>query len=282
MPHDRPRPEEAPTVRRVVLQIEYDGTRFHGLQRQAGTTNTIQEAIEKAARTVGSTNPRFIASGRTDAGVHALGQVIAVDLPERLEITRTARALNSLLPPDIRVRQAALSPEDFSPRLDARMRTYVYRVCARQAVPPMLRHYVAFTPYKLKPSLVHAAAESFLGKWEFREWRSSFCQAKRTRLTISDARAIPPDEPSDDPAEERAPYWRFVISARSFVHHQVRFMSGAIIGVGAGRIGLEELRSDLAAGRRPVKVKCEAACGLCLTKVQYPPEKDPFLRENRE
>lgn len=265
-------------LKRVLLRVEYDGTNYKGLQRQRSTDATIQGHLEDVAAQLGTRAPNFIAAGRTDAGVHATGQVVAMDLPAKLELKRIALAFNALLPADIRVRRVAPCPKNFSPRLDAVMRSYVYRLCSRMEVPPLLRHYVSVTPFPLDPELTIAAARAFEGRWEFCQWRSSICQATRTFLTMTEARAIPPMEEAGE--GEPVPYWRFVFRARSFVHHQVRFMVGGIVAVGRGRIGLGELKDALANGVRPVKVKCESACGLCLTGVSYPTDPFAYDEEN--
>lgn len=262
-------------MRRVALLVEYDGSEFQGLQWQAHTSATIQGEVERAAAAIGSTSPRFEASGRTDTGVHAVGQVIAIDLPARMEERRIALAMNAQLPESIRVRRAVVCAPDFSPRHDARLRTYVYRLASREPVNPLYRRSVAFTPYRLDPQSVVEAAASFAGQWEFREWRAAGCQATRTLLTIREAAAVPPGHAADF-REEPAPYWRFIFRARSFLHHQVRFIVGGIVAVGSGRLALGELRAALAEGRRPDIVKCEPACGLTFTHVAFQPGRDPF------
>ncbi len=284
MAEEQPAAEAAAStlpVRRTALLVQYDGTGYQGLQRQAHTQETIQERIEAAVRKLGGEEPRFICAGRTDAGVHATGQVIAVDLPARLEERKIALAMNSLLPADIRVQRARHCGAEFSPRLDATMRSYIYRLATRGAVPPLLRHHVAFHPFLLDEAPAKEAAGAFAGQWELREWRASTCQAKRTFLTISEACAHPPDLGNARLGED-FPYWRFTFRARSFLHHQVRFMVGAIVAVGTGRLALAELKAALAAGTRPAVVKMEEARGLCLAEVEFPPEKDPFLPRGGE
>ncbi|HMZ52326.1 MAG TPA: tRNA pseudouridine(38-40) synthase TruA [Candidatus Sumerlaeota bacterium] len=260
---------------RVALLVEYDGTDFHGMQWQPGTRQTIQGRIEDAARELGSASPGFICAGRTDAGVHATGQVIAINLPQRLPERKIALAMNAILPQSIRVRRAVHCDTDFSPRIDAIMRTYVYRMAERVAVSPLHARFVAFTTRKLDPERTAAAAAAFKGQWELKEWRAAECQAKRTFLTITEARALPP---SSDPAmtQEDVPYWRFLFRARSFLHHQVRFMVGAIVAVGQGRLELEELRAALRDGKRPQQMKMEEARGLCLARVEFRDGKNPF------
>jgi tRNA pseudouridine38-40 synthase len=258
------------------MLVEYDGGAFNGLQKQNHTANTVQAHIEHAVRTLGSSDPNFAAAGRTDAGVHALGQVVAVDVPSRLAERRLALALNAVLPPAIRIRRAVHCAADFHPRLDARMRTYVYRIASRDPVPPMFRVFVAQTLDKLDPEKTRAAARLFQGRREFRQWRSSECQGRRTVLTIEEVTVHAPGEGPIGEDLGGCQYWRFLVRARSFLHHQVRFMAGALTAVGGGRLTLEELQEALSRGERPGAVRCEPACGLCFTRVEYPGDKDPF------
>lgn len=260
--------------RRLLLRVEYDGTRYHGLQRQDHTTLTIQQAFEDAAGRLGVTDCRFAASGRTDSGVHATGQVIALDLPAGMSLHRVTGAMNALLPADIRVRETAPCPPDFSPRFDARQRTYLYRLCALEPVPPLERHRVAFIKAALDPDRTREAARAFVGRWELDAWRSSICQATRTLLTIDECEALPPRR--DERTGEDQPWWTIRVRARSFLHHQVRFMAGAVVACGSGKLPIEELRAALAEGRRPVCVTKLPARGLCLLRVDWEPGVDPF------
>lgn len=259
--------------RRVALLLEYDGGPFQGLQRQAHTRETIQQYVEAAARQAGAPEDTgFVASGRTDAGVHAVGQVVALSLPRRLEEHRVARALNALLPPAIRVRRAA-DCGGFHPRFDATSRTYKYRFWPGGAVPPLLQRYVAELRGSPDPQATCAAADAFVGRWELHQWRSSHCQAARTLLTIDECRADPPPPPD---GTGLGGYWTITVRARSFLHHQVRLMAGAVTAVGLGKLSLEELRQALHAGHRPVLVKNEDPRGLVFTKVDFKEGKDPW------
>jgi len=261
-------------LRRFLLQVEYDGTRFAGLQRQLHTEETVQGALEAAARHLGSTDPDFIASGRTDSGVHALGQVVALNLPAKLETRRVGLAFHALLPDDIRIRRVVDCPEGFSPRFDAIQRVYHYRMVSMKFPNPLERHMVARIPFRLDADLVHEATALFPGRWELKEWRSSTCQAKRTHLNIDLASA-------EAPNQDRA-HWRLTFAARSFLHHQVRFMVGGIVAVACGRLKLEELRDALAGGYRPGVVAMQPACGLCLAQVNFPADKNPFAEPTDE
>jgi tRNA pseudouridine38-40 synthase len=252
--------------------VEYDGTAFFGLQAQPTGERTVQGEIESAARRLGSESIDFVAAGRTDTGVHALGQVVAISLPERLPIRRVSLSMNAVLPADIRVRQAAECSPDFSPRFDAIRRLYLYRLSARAEPSPLERHMVARTTYRLDPEATTKAASLFVGRWELAAWRSSICQAKRTFLTIEQASAAAPDEDF--------PHWRIQFAARSFLHHQVRLMVGAIVACGAGRLTTDELAQALGKGLRPAQVMMMPACGLCLARVDFPTDRDPFAAIN--
>ncbi|MDX2177529.1 MAG: tRNA pseudouridine(38-40) synthase TruA [Candidatus Sumerlaeia bacterium] len=264
----RPPRAEPLALRRAALLVEYDGTAFEGFQRQR-EARTVQGALEEAAEKVGSHAPRLICAGRTDAGVHAAGQVVALSLPERLPADKLAFAMNSVLPQDIRVRRAVPCGEEFGPRHDAVMRTYRYRVCVGVPVPPVARGFVAYVGRVPAPELLAEAAPLYLGKREFREWRAAQCQGKRTLLTISRAEVRTPEETGEA--------WHdFVFSARSFLQHMVRFLVGGCISVARRKVAMEELALALAEGRRPRDIAPAEARGLILERVDYPPEKDPF------
>lgn len=256
--------------------VEYDGTDYMGFQRQSHGPS-IAGALEDAARTIGAPSPVAACAGRTDSGVHARGQVVTMDLPQRIEERRIALAMNSVLPAAIRVRRAVLCGNDFDPRRDAVGRVYVYRLCAGTQVPPMFRNAIAHTRHVLSPSLAAEAAACFVGKHEFRAWRSSHCEATRTHLTIRSFHVIPPQPPEESAPLPPRPWFELVVEARSFLHHMVRFLTGGIIAVATGRLSTEELRAALAEGTRPECVVMAEARGLTLEAVQYPPERDPFL-----
>ncbi len=264
-----------PQTRKAALLVHYDGTTFSGLQRQQHTSNTIQEKIEESLAKIGGREPGFVACGRTDSGVHATGQVVTVYIPESIPDRKILPALNRYLPPEIRIVRAKTCHPEFNPRFDARMRTYIYRLTDRRDLPPTHRNFVTTIHHRLDPELTVAAARAFVGQWELDKWRSSICQGTRTLLNIDEADAFPPKAESGF-SEEPVPYWRLLFRARSFLHHQVRFMTGAVVAVGSGRLPLEDLKSALSRGERPTIVKCEPPNGLCFTHVEFVKERDPF------
>lgn len=262
----------AGATRPFALLLEYDGAAYHGLQRQSHTEATIQTRLEMACAKLGGGETDFAAAGRTDTGVHATGMVVRVRLAETLEPEKATLALNAHLPADIRVRAAVPVSAEFHPRFDAIGRSYVYRLLSRESMPPLQRGFVARTVYTLDEDLMREAAACFAGRFEFREWRSTACQGTRTALTVDLAEAVAPEPDVPEPR----PWWLLRFRARSFLHHQVRFMVGGVVAVASGRLPIGELRDALAAGCRPGIVKCEAAHGLCFTRAYYPAEKDPF------
>lgn len=261
---------------RIAAIVEYDGTDFLGLQRQARGP-TIQGAIEDAARAFGVEDCRFAASGRTDAGVHARGQVVALDLPAHLVGKRKniVSAINWHLPETIRVRRTALAPEGFDPRRNARRRTYRYLLCAGQPHPPLALRTMGRVRAHLELVPMIAACNVLAEReWDFRAWRSTMCQAKRTRLRLLEARVEP--WPDRAPHAQDGQTFALTFACRSFLHRMVRYLVGGVAEAGAGRLGTETLRAHLDEGTLPPGVNPAEARGLSLESVFYPPDKDPF------
>lgn len=258
---------------RVAVIVEYDGTRFAGLQWQENEP-TIQGEFEKMARQFGVGDCRFRASGRTDAGVHARGQVIALDIPAHVAARNPASAMNWHLPETIRVRRVAPATEDFDPRSDARLRTYRYLLCAGQHFPPLMLNRMGRVKANVEIGFMRAAAEAFMGEHDFRAWRSSQCQAKRTVLNLVRAEVVPWSDPAPHGADVQC--FEITVACRSFLHRMVRFLVGGIVRVGSGELSVEELLRHLDAATLPPRVAPVDACGLSLERVDYPPETDPF------
>lgn len=269
-----PTTPEPPALRRFAAVVEYDGSAYEGLQWQT-TGRTIQGEIEAAARKFGVDQCRFRASGRTDAGVHARGQVVALDLPASVPPRNAASAMNWHLPEDIRFRLAVPCADDFDPRGDARLRTYRYLLCGGQPLPALMRTRMGRVRVRLDLDLMRAAAAEFMGEHEFAAWRSTHCQAQRTRLAIQRFDV--------DLWSDRAPHgadwqtFQVTVACRSFLHRMVRFLVGGIVRVGCGELAVHALRRHLAAGTLPPRVAPADACGLSLERVDYPADRDPFL-----
>src|SRR5579863_9371799 len=165
---------------RIRITLEYDGSNYSGWQLQAGQ-DSIQARLEAALERIFSQKIRVHGSGRTDAGVHALGQVAAFELPREFAPFELKRAMNSLLPPDIAVIEAAVASADFDPRRDARVRVYEYRVINREQRSAFDYRYAWLVPAPLELAAMKAAARRFIGDHDFASFRSLGSEEKSTR-----------------------------------------------------------------------------------------------------
>lgn len=243
---------------RFKLIIEYDGTPFSGWQRQADRIS-VQQALEEAIERFSGEAAKTQAAGRTDAGVHALGQVAHFDLGKEWDPFRVREALNyHLRPHPVVIIDCAAVSETFEARFSATARHYEYRILNRRAPPAIERNQVWHVPMKLDAASMHAAAQLILGLHDFSTFRSSECQAN------SPLRTLDAFEVSGD-GEVIA----ITASARSFLHHQVRSMVGSLKLVGEGKWSPADFRAALDAADRKRCGPMAPASGLYLTGVDY-------------
>jgi tRNA pseudouridine38-40 synthase len=249
---------------RYALLLEYDGTGFVGWQRQA-TGLSIQAVLEDAAaRLAGGTEVASIVAGRTDAGVHAEGQVAGLDLPRDIAPEKLADALNFHMKPHaVVVLHAVLAPPGWNPRFSAIGRTYRYVILDRRARPALAAGQVWHVPRRLDASAMHEAAQSLLGRHDFTSFRAAACQARSPLRTL-------------DRLDVSREGDRIVVhaEARSFLHHQVRNMVGTLKLVGDGRWSRSRVAEVLAARDRTAAGPTAPPHGLTLVAVRYP--EDPF------
>jgi len=249
------------------MKIEYDGGPFSGWQRQSGQPS-VQETVETALRRLDVDMPGIAAAGRTDAGVHATGQVAHCDLAKDWDPFRLSEALNwHLKPAPIAILAAAPVPEDFHARFSATERRYTFRLVARRAPVVHDRGRVWQVLGPLDIGAMRAAAAYLIGHHDFTTFRSTMCQSASPVKTL--------DEISIDEIEiAHGREYRFHLSARSFLHNQVRSIVGTLERVGAGSWAPERVNAALAARDRAA---CGPVCppqGLYLTAVGYP--TNPF------
>jgi tRNA pseudouridine38-40 synthase len=245
-------------MQRYKLIIEYDGTPFVGWQRQANGLS-VQEAIETAIERISGERRVVHAAGRTDAGVHARGQVGHFDLMREWRGDRLRDALNAhLKPAPIAIIFAEKVPPDFEARFSAIARHYVYRILNRRAPPSLERDHVWHVARRLDASAMHAAAQCLVGKHDFSTFRAAECQANSPVRTLDRLDVIR----IDDVVEVHA-------SARSFLHHQVRSMVGSLEHVGSGKWDAADLEAALAACDRARCGMVAPARGLFLMRVDY-------------
>lgn len=253
---------------RYALLIDYDGQPFNGWQRQALGQPTVQGAIEAALARLDPGLPVVLAAGRTDAGVHATGQMAHCDLSRQWDPYRLAGAINQHLRPDpVAILAIAPVPEDFHARFSAIERRYLMRVMARRAPLTHERGRVWRVPGLLDAGAMRAGAAHLLGRHDFTTFRSANCQAQSPLRTLDEIRI-------EEQAVPGGAEYRFFLRARSFLHNQVRSMVGTLVEVGAGARAPEDVGRALAARDRAACGPVSPPDGLYLTGVGYP--VDPF------
>jgi tRNA pseudouridine38-40 synthase len=251
---------------RFKLTLEYDGSSFVGWQRQDNGMS-VQQALEEAvARTCAETVTAH-AAGRTDAGVHATGQVAHVDVEKAFMPERLQAALNFHLKPwPVAIVTAEIAPPDFHARFSATGRAYLYRIINRR--PPLTieegRAWLVNAP--LDAAAMHEAAQVLVGKHDFSTFRASLCQAQSPVKTLRRLSVSRAGEEIDIIAE-----------ARSFLHHQVRNMVGTLRLVGEGRWSRDDVRAALEARDRTRGGPTAPPHGLYLTGVSYAPRAEDQL-----
>jgi tRNA pseudouridine38-40 synthase len=244
---------------RYRLTIEYDGGPYNGFQAQAGQPS-VQASLERAVAGFCGETLRVHAAGRTDAGVHATGQVVHVDLQKDWPPETVRNALNAhLMPEPIVVLDAAVAPEGWHARFSATERSYRYRILNRPSPPGLEKGHVWWVKKWLDAEAMHAAAQVLVGHHDFTTFRDLACQAKSALKTL-------------DVAQVRREGEEVVLEfqARSFLHRQVRSMTGSIVEVGLGRWTADDLKAALEAADRKRCGTVAPADGLYLTKVAYP------------
>lgn len=243
---------------RYRLVLEYDGTGFVGWQRQENGPS-VQAALERAVHALSGEAVTVTAAGRTDAGVHACGQVVHFDLQSRFPAETVRDALNHHLRPDpVAVLAAAEAPPGFHARFDARSRHYRYVILNRRAPAVLDRHRVWHLSRPLDAGAMAEAAAVLRGRHDFTSFRSVQCQAASPVKTLDRLEVTQEGE-------------RVVLyaSARSFLHNQVRIMVGTLAQAGLGRWSVAQVQTALAACDRRAGGPTAPPQGLCLIGVEY-------------
>lgn len=246
---------------RYRMTIEYDGSPFSGWQRQAGQPS-VQAAIEDAVARLGQSEPTLFGAGRTDAGVHALGQVAHIDLDKTWLPEKLMAAINAQIRPDpVSVFDIQEVDDSFHARFSASARHYEYRIRDSRSPPALDRHRVWWVPYRLNEAAMHTAAQELTGHHDFTTFRSSQCQSKSPSKTL---------DRLDVSREGRDVIVR--ASARSFLHNQVRSLVGTLKMAGDGKWSVKDVRIALEAADRSACGPVAPPDGLYLVKVDYSDE----------
>ncbi len=249
---------------RYRITIEYDGTPYVGWQVQANGPS-IQGELEQAIVRFSGEGAGVRGAGRTDAGVHALGQVAHFDLVREWEPFKIREALNyHLKPRPIAVLECSLAPEGFDARFSATGRHYLFRILNRRALPALDQNRVWWLPIPLDADAMHEAAQHLLGRHDFTTFRAAGCQAKSPVKTLDKLDVVR----SGDEI-------RVTTSARSFMHNQVRSMVGSLKLVGAGRWKPIDMAHALAARDRSACGPVAPPQGLYLSAVDYAARAEP-------
>lgn len=245
---------------RYRLTLEYDGGAFAGWQRQANGPS-VQAALEAAIARFAGHGVTVVGAGRTDAGVHAAGQVAHVDLAQAWEVATVRAATNfHLKPAAVAVLEVEEAASDFHARFSACARLYRYRILNRPAPPVLDRARVWWVPKPLDVAAMADSAGLLVGRHDFSAFRAALCQAHSPVKTMDalDIRRV---------GEE---IW-LDARARSFLHNQVRIIAGTLKEIGEGRAGPDRIAAALATGRRQMAGPTAPPAGLCLMAVLYPP-----------
>ena len=243
---------------RIALGLEYDGSRFHGFERQPAR-RTIQGEVEDALTRIAASPVRVVCAGRTDAGVHALGQVVHFDTTASRPLDAWVRGANTFLPPDVAVLWARVVGDDFHARFLARQRRYRYVIVNRSTRPALLAGRAAWEHRRLDARLMHLGARHLAGEHDFSSFRAAGCQARHPVRRV-------------DRIEVNRIGERIVIDihANAFLQHMVRNVAGTLVAVGAGEHDPAWVAAVLAARDRRMAGVTAPAGGVYLVGVDYP------------
>ncbi len=255
-------------LQRWKITIEYNGTNYHGWQRQEDGVPSIQQSIEDAIFKFCGQNITITGAGRTDAGVHAHGQIAHFDLDygdRPLNGFDLAKAINAhLRPQPIAVVNAQPVDDEFHSRFGAKHKTYHYRVVTRSAPPVIDGDVVWHIKYDLDVDAMREGAQHLLGHHDFTSFRDSQCQAKNPMRTLDNI-TITESEYDGHGGQ----HILFALEAQSFLHHQCRNIVGTLVDVGKGKTGPLDVKTILDAKDRTKAGMTAPASGLAIYKINY-------------
>lgn len=246
-------------ARNICLTVAYDGTGYHGFQRQSPPIRAVQNVLEEKLTLVFGDTIELAAAGRTDAGVHAVGQVVNFFTDGRIPTERIVRAMNSVLPPDIVVKAAREEGRSFSARHSAKSKSYIYRIQEGETPNPFSERYAWYVGAPLDLASMNEAAAHMIGKHDFSAFRAAGGAPMLPVRTMyrAEGRRI---------EGERI---EFVFHANGFLYHMARNIVGTLVDVGRGRRTAADFAAILEGGDRKCAAATAPACGLFLESVEY-------------
>ncbi len=244
-------------MRKILICFAYKGTNYSGFQKQPNKV-TVQSVLEECLNKVLKENVSIVASGRTDAGVHALKQYAHFECENKISLDKLPTALNTFLPPDIRVYFAKQVDSLFNARTSAKTKTYMYVFCKDKIINPMLCDMVTKLDYQIDIDVVKKCMEKIKGTHNFK----AFCSSK-TNATSFDRTIY------DFSLEEKQNYLIFKISGNGFLYNMVRIIVGTIIDIARGRLNISCIDEMFKTGNRGLGGKTVDGKGLYLFDVKY-------------
>jgi len=247
-------------VRNFKSTVAYDGTNYHGFQRQKELP-TIQAELEDSLCRLVKSPVTIIGASRTDAGVHARGQVVTCRMNTSIPEDRFPRALNAELPNDIVIQNTEEVSSDFDPRYWPHKKTYSYQLYQAQHPSPFLRNYAPYIYYDLDLEAMQEAGEYLIGEYDFSSFRASGCVFNSPVRKILNLEIVQPTEK----------LITILVTGTSFLYNMVRIMVGTLMEVGKGELPPDQMKEILAAKDRTQAGPTAPACGLCLEQIVYKP-----------
>lgn len=253
-------PPRATPPRTLALTLAYEGTAFAGWQRQPGA-RTVQGVLEDALAAIEERPVTLVAAGRTDAGVHARGQVASVDVANQLPPAVLVRAINVRLPDDVRVVVVREARPGFDARREARAKVYQYTIAMGPDPGPFVRRVVWHVPQRLDVGSMQQAAALLAGEHDFAAFQASGGDVRTSVRRLLQSRLI------DEPGTPH--YLRYRVVGTGFLRHMVRNIAGTLVDIGKGRWPAEEMAAILASRTRTRAGLTAPAAGLVLERVIY-------------
>jgi len=244
-------------MRNLKLTLAYDGTDFHGWQIQPNL-QTVQGTLQQALAKLFNHEVQITGSGRTDAGVHARGQVANVQTIRSMDMNAVVRGANALLPPEVRVLSAEEVSPEFHARRSARSKTYEYHLWRQYIVSPFHSRYVYPFTYRIDTAALDEATRCFVGTHDFTSFCSTATEVEDRVRTVFEAAW-----------HRESDLWVYRISGSGFLQYMVRTIVGTLLYVGAGKLAPSDISSIFEARDRRLAGPCVPACGLHLIKVDY-------------